>query len=190
MDIMNSSIEEMLKVCGVKIIQHNSLSYGVALPKKTNLYNVNETSYEDWDDETKLNKISEYISKENHFLPINWEFFFPNLNFNKLEEDSMISLFQSIRIFHINYKFKMIFRNLPLRFLKYLLNNKDFIKCFSKEFQMKVILLPIERLYGDFEKEIEKIIEDKIIELGIEQKLEMDLPIIIMKNLDKLLIKH
>jgi hypothetical protein len=62
------------------------------------------------------------------------------------------------------------------------INNK-FIKMFSKEFQAKAIFMSFDKLTINIYKEVEKSILNKIVELGIFNKLEVELPKLILKDL-------
>ena len=76
-----------------------------------------------------------------------------------------------------------MFRNVKEN-LELMVKNKDFVERLSTEFQLKVIFSQNSLLLEETKKEMTKLIGNKMKELGIVEKIKVELPKLIMDNLD------
>ena len=183
---LKNDVEEMFKEFGVTI-KHNMKTNEFVLPEKIDFFTHNSIPYHEWDDETKIKQICEYIRKDNHFRIANCEFFLPTLELKELDRRTIIGFFIYFH-FYMNNKnndFEVVVYPVSEDFFINLRNNGDFVKCFSNKTQTKAIFLKHNQLYLEFEKEAKTLIKDKIIELGINERINVDLPKLIMKFLDE-----
>ena len=177
---LNKTIDALFEKNGLKLVENDKFKPGYYLPDKSEL-----SAYESKNEAAKLKLIKNFVYKENHLEVINWELFLPNIKTNKDEERIIKYIFDSVRIQCINGYFKITFHNLINFLLKDILNNKDFIKLFSNEFQVKAIFSSDVQMYVELRKVILTLIEAKINELGIKDTVDVELPNLIMNYLDQ-----
>ena len=179
---LNRDIIKILEQCGISL-RGNDYTYGFDLPRKYDLISLSGVPYDKCDEETKLQLIQEYIWKKNSIRILNWKFFLPNLKTNKLEEEIFEYVLKDIRIYYVDNVFKFMFRNVKEN-LELMVKNKDFVERLSTEFQLKVIFSQNSLLLEETKKEMTKLICNKMKELKKKKKIKVELPKLIMDNLD------
>lgn len=180
---LENNIETMLMEYGIRMDNVNPFAPGPKLPNYKDL--VSEESYDKCNEDTKMKLIKEFVFKENYFRIINFKLFFPNFKIDEEESFILEDLLYSISISLENKSIGFIYNKVINTKIVKLLNNKEFIKFFSKEFQMSAIFSSKEQSFRDLKIEITNLIGDKLNELGIVDKINAELPILIMRNLEK-----
>ena len=175
---LNIKVAAIFNECGLKLVENSELMHGIDVPNEG--YVV--ASYDESTDETKMKLINDYIWDRNHFQISDWKLFFPSSNFNKFEEESIKYILELVRIIYRNEAFNYMFPGLTYKHLKLLLKNKNFIKLFSNEIQLKAIFLTNPQLQVELRKEIIKSIIDKVNDLGIKEKMHIELPKLVLDS--------
>jgi hypothetical protein len=181
-NISNTNVNEIFNECGLKILENKSLINNFDLPKLKDLI-ISYPDFEIYSEESKIEIIKTHIYAESHFQIINWKFFLPNLIISQLEENALMNIIYSYRIFFIGGRFKFVTNNLGSQQLEKILNNKDFVKNFSKELQMKAVFSTDKEVYKQIKKEIIQMITIKLIRLKFKDKINVILPKLIMDSL-------
>jgi hypothetical protein len=185
-DDLDNIVLDMFDQYGLKMIENNSIFWFHGIPNLNvlkNIYSIfEENSYEE-----KTDIIKKYLSKKNHFRITSWEFFFPYLKVNQLEEKQLKHFFNFFKIDLYEGNLRITFTKIMKYELMTILENKELSKKlllgFSKELQMKGIFVNNEQTRRKFKKEIVEFILSKLTNLAFEEKLEVELPNLIMKNL-------
>jgi hypothetical protein len=180
---LENNIESMLMRYGLRMDNVNPFAPGPKLPNYNDL--GSEEFYNNCNEDTKMKVIKEFVFKENYFRIVDLKLFLPNFKIDKEESFIFENILYAIAISLENESIKFnLYKTIKDKIEK-LLNNKEFIKIFSKDFQLRAIFSPKEQLYSDLKIEITNFIGDKLNEMGIIDKINEELPKIIMKDLEK-----
>jgi hypothetical protein len=182
-NILNVNATNIFENCGLKILENKSLIDNYDLIELKDLL-ISYPDFEICSEETKIEIIKTHIYAENHFRIIDWEFFLPNLIINQLEEKALMNILYSYRIFYIGGRFKFVTNNLGNQQLEKTLNNKDFVKNFSKELQMKAVFSTDKEVWKQIKKEIIQMITIKLIRLNFKEKINVILPKLILDSFE------
>jgi hypothetical protein len=177
-------IKLMFEQCGL-LLRGKDYTYGFDLPNKIDLISLAGISYVECSEETKLNLIQKSVWEKNRIRILDWKLFLPNLEINKQEEAILKYTFESIKIHYVNKSFKFEFQLRPNINLGIMIKNKDFVDRLSKEFQLKAIFLPKNLLSKEIRKEISILIGNKTKEFDIIEKINFNLPRLILDNLNQ-----
>ena len=187
-------IREMFEDCGLMFKGKDASNHNHLLPERKDLMYAYATvsglelEYKNADEDFKLKTIKKFLSKNNCFKIIDWKFFFTNPNIIDMYEQKMLKIiFNSIVINCNDNTVSFVFYSEFDDYIRDLTKNKDFInvisKEFSKEFQVKTIFLPDEQISLSLIAEIVNLIGEKITELGVLEKFEVELPKLILNDL-------
>jgi hypothetical protein len=179
---LENNIESMLFRYGLRMDNVNPFAPGPKLPCYNDL--VAKEDYDKCDEDTKMKLIKEFVFEENYFRIINLELFLPNFKIEQEENFILGNILYSIGISLENENIRFVFYKRINDKIEKLLIKKEFIKNFSKKFQMITIFLPKEQLVSDLKIEITNLIGDKLKELRITNKINVELPKIIMGYLE------
>jgi phosphotransferase system IIB component len=185
--INNKNIYKIFEECGLMMIGDNANYNNYLLPEKKDLISTfnSESDFENFTEEYKLDTILSFLSKQNHFRIIDWQFFFTNPDIFTVNEKMMLgSILISFKIHYKNNELRFTSNRESNNFVKELAKNKEFIKViFSKDTQLKAIFLPSEQVEHNIKKELVRLIGKKITELGVYEKIRVELPKLILKDL-------
>ena len=174
---------KMFKECGLNLVKNNFSIAHPALPDEGDLFNYTSSKYKNMDENLKLETIKEYISTRNHFRVFDWNFFISPKYLNKKEKADLNYFFNTSTFLIENNELVLVYDHLFDSDLKYLMNNKNFINDMSKEFQVKTVFSSKDQALNILIEEFGRLIEKKVIELGVLQKYNIDLPRFILNNL-------
>ena len=188
---MNTSLEfvidDFFKGYGLKLINPNT-NLHINIPTKEDLEmnTLANTPYDQCEEDVKVRIINEFICKKNCLRISDYKLFLPNLKFNNQEEGSVEYIFKTVSIIHSNESQRIIFRTSITNQFKSLFNTRDYFKNLSNEFQMKAIFSPVDKLNWQFRREVKKLVINRLIELNIIEKMNVEIPTLIMNHLDKM----
>jgi hypothetical protein len=127
--------------------------------------------------------INKYGFRKNHFRIIDADIILFDLKINESMEYDVKNIIESLIIVYGYEKLiSCIFPDVTHKYSKSLMNNKEFIKQLSKELRLKITFSNNEQLLRQFEQEMSKLIEKRLIKLNIKEKTDKELPKLIMDN--------
>jgi hypothetical protein len=184
---LKKNIDVLFNKYGLKMLKNDKSESGIYLPIKADLLTSKRDNYESKRKTTKINVVKEILYKENHFEITKWEIFLPNLKVKDDEEKRILKyIFDCTRIYYSKGELIYYFHNLIDFLIPDILNNKDLINILSKEFQLKKLFTPNKEMTKQLQLEFLSLIEIKMKEFGIKNILEIELPEIILNNIDKI----
>jgi hypothetical protein len=127
----------------------------------------------------------EFLLSSNHFRVIDLEFFLPNLVVNLVSEDRLhlITLFNSMRIRYVNNQLSLHYQDLLDKTILKLLQNKLFMECFPKDFQVKFVFANEQKKIIDIKENLAYLVLNKVIDLGFKATIFIDLPKLVVNEL-------
>ena len=181
----NKDIYKIFKECGLMMIGNNSNYNSYSLPEKNDLIKNSAGDFDNLTEERKLILILGFLSRENHFRILDWEFFFINPDIFTVNEKMMLgSILVTFKIHYKDNELRFSNNGQSNNFVKELAKNKEFIKViFSKDTQLKAIFLSPEKIELYIKTHIIKLIGKKITDLGLYEKIGVDLPKLILEGL-------
>jgi hypothetical protein len=175
-------ISNMFEKCGMMLKSNDDFYDNHTLPEKNDLMFITEPEYENADAASKLETINKFLFEKNHFRIIDWKFFFANSEIGYNNEKEMLGkVIGSLRIYYENNVLRFSNHFEADNYINELAKNKEFMKIFSKEFQVKATFLSVDQMM--LKKEIITLIGDKIKSLDFFKKIEVELPNLILKDL-------
>jgi hypothetical protein len=178
---VNNKITDIFNECGIKLRDNISILPKVNLPNKRDLKYNYRSFYNEQDEASTLYYINKYIFRKNHFRIIDVELLIVDLKINKSMEYDVKNIIESLVIVFGNEKLiNCVFPDFTHKYLESLMKNKEFIKHLSKEFQIKTTFSTNDQLLWQFEQEISKLIEQRLMKLNFKEKVEKELPKLIM----------
>jgi hypothetical protein len=178
------NIDKMFSKYGVKLTGNNRLSKSINLPKESDLKALFGTFYTHTNSNSKKDLINKYVFKRNFFQILDSTSFLPDLKICNLNELNLNFFLDTVLIFYKDKKISCMFPSESNKYLKSQSKNKEFIKHFSKEFQLKNIFLDPEQTFFELKQEITNIIEKRLMELGFMEIANKEFPKVVMKFLD------
>jgi hypothetical protein len=180
---LESKITEMFKCFSIKIYDNNNIFGTYRLPN-VNKFKLYYPDFKYLSSENKIKIVKNFIYDNNHFRITKWNFFFPNLDINQTDEKHLIRFLNSLEIKFINEEIKIFFLNAHLLEIEELLVNKNFLKEFTKDFQIKSIFLTKEKTLQKIGSELIELISRKLTEKGFKAAAGNELPKLILANLE------
>ena len=181
--ILDNKINALFNDLGIKLVENSPILNGLNLPNKSDLKALFGFVYNERNENSSILLIKNYIFRRNHFRIVHDNF----LLFEKteLQTDSILNnILKSAKIMYIDNKFRCTFPYDSYEDFKILLLNKEFIEQLPKEFQLKAIFSSNE-LFLVLGVEIKNLIEERLTVLGVKEKSNIDLPKLIMDNLNE-----
>jgi hypothetical protein len=183
---LEKNIDILFNKYGLELRKNDKSEFGIYLPIKADLLTSKRDNYESKRKTTKINAIKKILCKKNHFKISKWEIFLPNLKINDDKDKRILKyIFACAEIHYSKGELIYSFHNLYDEFIPDVLNNKDLINIFSKEFQLKKMFTPNNEMINQLQLEFLGLIEMKMKEFGIKNILEIELPEIILNTIDK-----
>jgi hypothetical protein len=177
------NIDKMFSKSGVKLIGYNRLSKSINLPKESDL-NALFGTFHTHTNNSKKDLINKYVFRRNFFQIINSTSFLPDLKINNLNELNLYFFLDTALIFYKDKKISCMFPIESNKYLKTQSKNKEFLKQFSKDFQLKNIFIDSEQSFFELKQEITNVIEKRLMELGFMEVANEEFPNVVMKFLD------
>jgi hypothetical protein len=104
-------------------------------------------------------------------------------NLDSNDSSILYSIFDSVRFSYIDDLLDLSFYNLSSKLFLNLSQSKIFMEQFTKSEQVKYIFSNDEKIINQIECNVVYLILNKINDLGIKNKLDVDLPKLILENL-------
>jgi hypothetical protein len=180
---LESKITEMFKYFSIKIYDNNNI-FGTYRFPNVNKFKLYYPDFKYSSSENKIKIVKNFIYDNNHFRITKWNFFFPNLDINQTDEKHLIRFLNSLEIKFINEEIKIFFLNAHLLEIEELLVNKNFLKEFAEDFQIKSIFLTKEKTLQKIGSELIELISSKLTETGFKAVADNELPKLILANLE------
>jgi hypothetical protein len=180
---VNNKIEDIFNECGIKLRDNISIIPNVNFPNKSDLKDLYHSFYNEHDENSTMYYINKYVFRKNHFRIIDADIILFDLKINESMEYDVKNIIESLIIVYGYEKLiSCIFPDVTHKYSKSLMNNKEFIKNLSKELRLRIAFSTDEQLLRQFEQEISKLIEKRLIKLNIKEKADKELPKLIMDN--------
>jgi hypothetical protein len=178
---LKTNIDEMFDDFGLKMVSDGDSSKGPILPNAITITTSNFTDHKIFN----IEQIKDFIYSKNHFIISDRDFFLSHLLTNLDSNDSSIlySIFDSVRFSYIDDLLDLSFYNLSSKLFLNLSQSKIFMEQFTKSEQVKYIFSNDEKIINQIECNVAYLILNKINGLDIKNKLDVDLPKLILENL-------
>lgn len=182
-------IGSIFSECGIKLVNSNTISNEIILPNKKDMETMFSFHYYGRDENTIMNLISNFIFEKNYFRIPDWNCFLPDFNANNQEAISLKYIFEYTDIRYQNRNLNCVFPYEIYKHLELLMKNKDFLKLFSTETQLKGTFTVNEYFLLKLKIEFGHIIVEKLLKSGFTEKADIEFPKFIMKHLEQNLYK-
>jgi hypothetical protein len=180
---LDFSVSEMLKRFGIKIYDNKNIFGTYRLPN-VNKFKLYYPDFKYLSFENKIKFIKNFIYDNNHFRIANRHFFFPNLEISQPDEKHLIRFLNNLRIKFLDGNIKIVFLESNFSVIEKLLINKIFLKEFAKDFQIQSIFLNNEQTNQKLVSELINSISRKLIETGLKEIANNELPKLILTSLE------
>jgi hypothetical protein len=178
--LLKISIKEIFNEFSLKLVSNTSPHEVPNFPNEYDipLFRLNT-------DRGREKGAKEFLLSTNHFRVIDSGFFLPNLADNLIFEDllCLIALFDSVRICYVNNQLTLYYEHLLDETVLSLLENKYFMEQFPKDFQVKFVFVNDQNKIDNIKENLAFLILNKINDLGFKEKIFIDLPKLVVKEL-------